>query len=115
MTSKIQKYEHEASQINSPNRFAGRVASCPETITGERESDDPYSRRAFRGAPPVADGPDRQEICVRRPQWQSELVRPVRGAPSAYPLPFHVFPGGFRLAVGRVSWLLTGDRPDRPP
>src|SRR6266566_2975175 len=115
MKGTIKRYEREAQQINSSNRFTGRVGSCPEKITRERESDDPRSQHACRGAPPVADGPDRQEICIRRPQWQGEPAGSVRGAASAYPLPFHVLPGGFRLAVGRVSWLLTGYRPDRPP
>src|SRR6266581_8327756 len=115
MKGKIKKYEHEAQQINSSNRFTRRVASCPKKNTRKRESDDPRSQRACRRAPPVADGPDRQEICFRRPQRQGEPARPVRGAASAYPLSFHVFPGGFRLAVGRVSRLLAGYRPDRPP
>src|SRR6266404_3042628 len=115
MKGKIKKYEHEAQQINSSNRFTGRVASRPKKNTREREGDDLRSQRACRRAPPVADGPDRREICFRRPQWQAESAGSVRGAASAYPLSFHVLPGGFRLAVGRVSRLLIGYRPDRPP
>src|SRR5213595_1921984 len=99
MKGKIKRYEREAQQINSSNRFTGRVASCPKKNTRKRESDDPRSQRACRRAAPVADGPDRQEICFRRPQWQSEPARPVRGAPSAYPLSFHVLPGSFGMAV----------------
>src|SRR5260221_7475055 len=68
-----------------------------------------------RGAPPVADGQDRQGLCVPGAGRPGESARSVRRAPSAHHLPLHVRSVGRWLAGGGLPRLFVLCRPDRPP